>query len=1391
MNSVTTLSKTKESILSKPDSIRVIGVGASAGGLEALKSLVSNLPANLNACYVVAQHLAPHYRSMLTELLDRETSLKVIEAKSNMSIKTGTIYITPPNKDIWLSKNKIRLRKVASEIGPKPSIDYFFASLAKAKEDRAVGIVLSGTGSDGTQGLRAIKAAGGISIAQSAETAKYDGMPNSAIRSGFVDLVLAPSEIGKALSEITFHVKRIEESIPSTEIDHYGRIIESLSKSQNVDFSNYKDSTIRRQIERRMATLQFDRIDKYEEYIAENTKELDILFHNSLISVTSFFRDPQQFEGLTTQLKKLLSSNSLQREIRVWVPGCATGEEAYSIAISILELLRDSSSKYLLKIFATDLDNAALEFARRGIYLETALENIDQKLVEQYFTRHGRAFQIRTEIRELAVFARQNVFQDPPFVHLDLVSCRNLLIYFNNELQEKVFRIFNYALKKQGILFLGKSEGIGQNNPYFKVIDKQLRIYKPTQLLTNLAPRYDNNELRGTQQNLLRKKKRDKNHLENVHSTLFNNYVPPTVLIDGDYNCLHFFGEINRYLNLREGRIDYSLLNLVPSSIRVNLRGLIGDAAKNSEKVCGRLQNPTAEGKLEILEVSIIPVDDLHYGNNCFLVSIEVCAAFESQRSGIGTSFAKDKLEKELQDELDNTRDNLQAVIEELETSNEELQSMNEELQASAEEVQAANEELETTNEELQATNEELCTVNEELRVKSNELIEAKAHLENIQASLDIGLLVVDRRLRVLKYSERCVRILGMLPTDVGHSLNKLESHVLIPELSDNIKSVIQSTKSYSAQFQHNYVDYLMRINPYRFADGEINGAVITFTDITLLKKAEEELKLRNLAIESAADGIVISDATLPDQPVIYVSPAFTLLTGYDETEAIGTNCRFLQGPETDRQTISAIRTSINQKQPFLGELINYRKDGSHFWNQLSIKPLTDNTGRVRYWVGVLTDITDRKRREAVFHRQANYDPLTGLPNRNLLHTRLNRQLEKSHMNGDSLYIMFIDLDGFKEINDTLGHNIGDDLLIQAASRLQKCVRENDTVARFGGDEFVLILPEIQSLDIVIRIANNILHQLRVPFRLVSGTHQLSASIGIAAYPEDAKSAETLIQHADTAMYRVKNNGRDDIAFFQPQMNTEAVEQSQLKQALFLGLEKHEFELHFQPIYNIKENTISGAETLVRWNDPERGFLTADCFIPIAEQTGQIISIGQWILENAVKQLINWIPKLDKNFRLAINLSPRQLHDESLKRFLDSLSESLLEHLEFEITESIFLEQQHSVVELLNMIREKKGRVSIDDFGVGYSSLKYLKQLPVDTIKIDREFISTSTFDTHNLAIIDAILSIANSIGAFVVAEGVENHEQLDLLKSKPCNYAQGFYYSKPLPAQKFEELLH
>ena len=1305
--------------------LRVVGIGSSAGGLEALRILTEHLPKNSPFCYLVAQHLSPHHRSMLAELLARDSNhLKFVEADSGMKLAAQTVYITPPNHDLVVDNGTLQLTEPEHEIGPKPSVDHLFLSLAQNFKEYSIGIILSGTGSDGAHGIRAIKAHGGFTFVQSPNSAKYDGMPHAAIQGGDVDFVLPPDEIAKQLHRLVLlGVKpKIPDSAPK---DAITEILNIVHVKHKINFLQYKESTIHRQLARRMATQQISSVDDYLAYIKDKPAEIDHLYRSFLISVTEFFRDQEAWEGLKSVLRDRLKSKDPKDPIRVWVAGCATGEEAYSMAIVLSELINEGNQTRQVKIFATDIDHQALESARKGIYAEATVQALGTSICSRYFTHVGRFYRVTKVLRDMIVFAQHDLTGDPAFFNLDLISCRNVFIYMTPTLQSHLIQVFHHALDSKGLLFLGQSESLDDKSIYRKTAVPHL--YK------SVGERQLPNKLRmgglttAISPNIERQTKhvKDKSDAELAHDLIIRNYAPISILVDSSFKCLHYFGPIEEMLTISSGSANLNLNNLLPPDLRVPTRGLVSRVAKESQDASLILyRNESSNGAdTTAIRCVVRKVYNDESIESLFLVSFE---KVETEVLKFSPDIEIDEQVRAhtelLERDLADTRENLQAIIEEMETSNEELQSLNEEMQANSEELQSANEQLQTTNEELQSSNEELQTVNQELQVRTSELASTNSYLENIQEAIDLALIVVDEDIRVQRFTPSLTKLFEILLTDIGRPLSTLKTQLDIGSLEQNIRAVMENTQQYKEQMTHDGTKWLLTINPYFDGNHIVSGAVLSFTDISVLSAAQHDLAIRTAALEVASDGMVIVDLNLKDQPIIYASQAFCNLTGYAKAEIIGKNCRFLQGDKTKQESIKQIRKAVDEKRSLIVELLNYRKDGTEFWNELRLSPLIEENGDINRYVGLQADITDRKNSEISNKRRANYDALTGLANRTLLINRLKRVITLAEKHRTTVYLLFIDLDGFKDINDTLGHSIGDQVLIQASERLRKCLRENDTIARFGGDEFVIVLPDITSVDAVIRLTNSLLSQMRSPFKLLSNNHRLSASIGISAYPADSSDADELIQHADTAMYKAKNGGRDGFTFFQSEMNDDAVERSATKQAIYKGLEKGQFKMSYQPIVDVSTSKIVGAEGLIRWEHPERGLTLPHEFIPIAEDTGQIIPLGNWVLEQAIKQIYNWRDKLSPEFRLAINISAKQLHDKEFQKYLSKLPNSILKKLEFEITESAFIDKNPEILKCISMIRSKGGKISLDDFGTGYSSFQFLLDYKVDALKIERGF---------------------------------------------------------------------
>ncbi|MEO5335676.1 MAG: ATP-binding protein [Magnetospirillum sp. WYHS-4] len=829
----------------------VVGIGASAGGLEALRPFVASLPASSAMAYVIVQHLSPQYRSMLAQLLGRETKLGMVEITDGQKIEPNAIYITPPNKDVRIKNSTLWLREPSSPVGPKPSVDVFFVSLAEDKGQDAIGVVLSGTGTDGAHGIRAIKAAGGFTIAQEPESAKYDGMPRAAIETGCIDMLLTPDKIGGELASITQFPRPALPATPEPAArDTVAEIFRLVQKKTNIDFSQYKMSTVHRRLERRLAANRIESVESYLDFVRRNPTELDLLCKDILISVTSFFRDTEAFADLDLALGEILKVKKPGDSIRIWIPGCATGEEAYSIAMMLEERLgKNLKTFYNIQVFATDIDLDAMAHARKGIYSETTVENLKPEYITRFFDQMAQSYQVKKHLREMVVFARQDLAKDPPFVRVDLVSCRNVLIYFNADLQSRVMSIFHYALNPEGYMFLGKSESVGHGTELFRPVKSASKIFKkrfgPSAKLG--APLFGQFRPATAYPMVHDTAPRQVSYLDLMKDSFIKAYAPPSVIVNDNLDILHIHDSAETFLRLPKGKPEMNLSRLIIPDFRTDVRVLVHRATREGAPVHGtrkRLKVPDGEA---VARLVIRPLAMEGGKESLYLVSCEmerVAASADAVDRAISDRDAESRI-AELEQELVATKENLQTVVEELETSNEELQALNEELQAANEELQSSNEELETSNEELQSTNEELTTVNEELQVRTSELAEANNDLENIQNSIGNPMVVVDRNLRITRYTPPAVRLFGLLPSDIGQTITSVPSYADTQDLRGRLARVVVSGKAEEEEIQANGLIYRMRLQPYKVRDEKPSGAIMTFLDETEIRTTQKELKAR------------------------------------------------------------------------------------------------------------------------------------------------------------------------------------------------------------------------------------------------------------------------------------------------------------------------------------------------------------------------------------------------------------------------------------------------------------------------------------------------------------------------------------------------------------------
>jgi two-component system CheB/CheR fusion protein len=868
----------------------IVGIGASAGGLEALSMLLPSLPKNLGLTYVVVQHLSPTYRSMMAQLLGRETTMPVRDIEDGTSPEPNTVYITPPNRNLTLVAGHFRLVEPAKESMPKPSVNRFFASLAEEVGESTIGIILSGTGSDGAAGIHAIKAAGGFTFSQDPETAKYNGMPQSAIDTGSVDWILPPENMGAEISLIVLNrglipVATQAASAPSTLKTLLGKV----RARTKVDFSQYKEPTLWRRIERRMAANHVSTLHDYLQVVDHAPVELDKLCKDILISVTAFFRDTDAFTRLDKVVGDILASKQPGDDIRVWVAGCATGEEAYSLAILFSERLGASFDQYRLQIFATDIDLDAMALARRGVFAASSLAHMDRNRIRANFTPHGDRYEINKNLRDVVIFARQDLVQDPPFLRLDLVSCRNVLIYFQSELQARLLSVFHYALNPGAYLFLGKSEGIFQQEALFGVVDKDGRLYRRHGVSARLPLLRSEMQVpaAGLNQHQRPTKPTTPVGFENILlEAAGRHFIPTSILINGKFEIRHIHGDASRLLNVSPGRPAFDLISLIRRELRTEVQVLMRQAQVKQALAQGRPRHIKALDPTRGVRLSVHPVSAT--GNETLFM---VCIEWILPPAGKNTvEDSGNVTDKELEDELAATREHLQTLVEELETSNEEMQALNEEIQASNEEMQASNEELEASNEELQSTNEELATVNEELQIKTAETQELNIELECIQNSVDYPLLVLDQNCSLQRFNSAAARLFKLGAAQIGRYLRDLALPSGMPDLLADIQTVIDTQNALDRQIVNaNRRHYTLHIAPLLRDTQRVAGVILLFADNTSLYEIERsarETQVRLLAVmNNSVSLMAVKDASGRYQ---FANPKFAQTFGFDADHPIG-----------------------------------------------------------------------------------------------------------------------------------------------------------------------------------------------------------------------------------------------------------------------------------------------------------------------------------------------------------------------------------------------------------------------------------------------------------------------------------------------------------------------
>lgn len=1503
---------------------RIIGIVFSAGGFDPLMSILPQLSADSGSVYVVLQHMSKAQENLLGPLLARKSKMPVLSLENNCQLQANHIYIGPPGYQVAMNDYKVSLQDRETNIPQEQLFDVFLYSLAREQRDRAVAVVLSGAGNDATKGAVAIRQAGGLVLVQDPTTAEFRSMPESVVNASAPDLILSPAKLGTLIDALAKEIDKpttLEEGSSS-----YQRIVRLLYSASHVDFSRYKISTLQRRIGRRLFLNRMtDQIQSYIELLEGSEEELNALSRDLLIGVSSFFRDSDMFGLLSDEYLPEILSAPLEKQIRIWVAGCATGEEAYSYAIAILEHARTQGKTIDFKILASDLNNHSIKFAGRGIYPESIRSEVPADYLERYFNRVEKGYRICDKVREHLIYFQHDMTEDIPFTNIDLVSCRNVFIYFNPDIQKLVLRAFGFALRMGGLLVLSPSESIGNNNNFFQLLNERWRIYRLQQKPRIQSPltgwrkqmdphlffdRKNAGYKTGLQEDGLR---------ERLLLLLGERFVPLILVVNYQGEILYILGNANGILHFPSGEPVNDLSRLADPSLRLpittGLKKMISDP---SEIEFSQIPVALTQGQEAIINLRLVRIPGSTLQTELVAVLFEKIRATQNSShlsetvsvSGQTLDSLTEQRVSELEEELFYTKQSLRTAVEELEATNEELQSANEEMQS-------GNEELQSANEELQSTNEELITVNNEYQEKVRELSRLNEDINNLMLSAEVVTVFVDNDRKVRLMSPGAQSIFYVIQQDLGRPITQLKHRLIDVDLTQLIEQVLTENRVFEHEGQTaEGITYLVRAHPFLSHDNEVSGVALNFVYITVIRETEQQMNRLAAVVTHARDAIILTDlkgniqgwnggaqqlygwledealnmpysdllppnghtaqewiykqiiegrtpapqeavrmskngqevsvwitytpiydingqikeiatfeqditekqqmereirlaavafdtidgimVTDANSRILRVNKAFTTITGYREDEVVGLKPSILHSGNQTQDFYKKMWQHLTQHGTWKGEIWNRNKIGNIYPEWLTINAVKDKLGKVTHYIGVFRDISDKKASEAEIHKLAFYDSLTGLPNRRLLSDRLTQAIAHAKRENGFGALMFLDIDRFKQINDSLGHTIGDRLLQKIANRLQLSLRFEDTIARIGGDEFIIVLfnigrKQLESISFAETIARKILKVIDAPFEMDGHSLHTTASIGVTLFPEGEDTVEDLLRQADNAMYLAKKKGRNRMCFFDPSMQAAADAWLEMEKSLREATIKQQFELYYQPLVNSEKGCI-GAEALVRWCKPDGTVVSPLDFIPMCEETGIILEVGRWILREACRQFNEWQRSgYHQLQRIAVNISPRQFsHDSFIEDVLQIVRDSGLppHYLELELTENLLLDGIEHVTSIMHRLKDEGIRFSIDDFGTGYSSLAYIKRLPINKIKIDRTFIRDILDDKDDVCIVESIIAMGEKMGLELIAEGVETSEQLQLIRQMGCQNYQGYLFGKPLPPEAFIALL-
>jgi two-component system CheB/CheR fusion protein len=971
----------------KNNGLMLVGIGASAGGVDALLRFFERMPPDSGLAFAVVLHTAPDHESHLAEVLQRRTSMPVSQVTEAVPVERDRVYCIPPDKRVSMSGGHIRLDgQVAGENGHGASIDLFFRELAHAYKEKAIAVVLSGAGADGSIGLGRVREEGGVSLAQEPSEAEHSAMPRSAIETGWVDFILPVASMAEKLVSLKGNAERIqlppvEKSPRNSEEGMLRELLALLRARTRHDFASYKRSTLLRRIERRLQVTECEDVSAYLEHVRRHPEELQGLLRDLLISVTNFFRDHEAFGSLESEIvPRLFAGKGRGDHIRVWVSGCATGEEAYTLAILLAEYAERLTNPPSLQVFATDIDEEALANGRNGVYPNTIATDVSPERLNRFFVKDGRCYRVKRELREMVLFAPHNILRDPPFSKLNLISCRNLLIYINRNMQNRILEIFHFALKPDGYLFLGSSESAEGMDNLFTPVNKKHRIFKRQHdggvikgaPAPPVAGQWETRAATLPQQPLGVGRAEPFSYGE-LHYNMLEALAPPSVLVNADYDIVHLSEHAGRYLRVSGGEPTRNLLKVAHPDLRLELRSLLITASREGGARSSRVL-VNLEGRQHSVRVSTRHLDPLTASQGFTLVVFEESDSAQttapdedgdSETVAAPSARTLEPIVRQLEMELEHTRDQLRSTIEEYETSTEEMKASNEELQAMNEELRSASEELETGKEELQSVNEELTTLNAELRDKVEEIGRSNSDLHNLMASTRIATLFLDRSLRLKFYTPSAQELFNVIPGDIGRPLAHITHHLDYATLTEDAERVLRDLASVEREISttEGYY-YIARLLPYRATDDKINGVVLTFTDIHERRRAEDSLRRSEEQFRRA-----IEDAPIPvimhaeDGEVLQISRKWAELTGYtiDDAPTFDVWLTHAYGEGADAMRHNVHELFSGDKHMLNVEFsVRTRDGGLRHWIFSASSSGTLRDGR-RFIIGMALDITERK----------------------------------------------------------------------------------------------------------------------------------------------------------------------------------------------------------------------------------------------------------------------------------------------------------------------------------------------------------------------------------------------------------------------------------------------